>query len=40
MAKGTFLKNLTTEDPDQLVMCEFRVQNFDLVVDQVWNICH
>jgi hypothetical protein len=27
------LKNLATEDPDQLVMCEFNGQNFDLVAD-------
>ena len=27
------LKNLTTEDPDQLVMCEFKGQDFELVAD-------
>lgn len=27
------LKDMVKEDPDQLVMCEFRGQDFDLVAD-------
>ena len=27
------LKNLATEDPDQLMMCEFKGQDFELLAD-------